>query len=147
MKYTDLHCGIFLLAVFTLFTGCDKNIVAPYPTYTQGIGGVRNWHGYYYDYGQSVPGGTYYNVMAYYPDTSLAVVVQANYSINVFGYNFPFEDSDHAKGVIYFGSAKEFLSIKAGQGVAYYYHRDSIMYFFGDNFHGSEQTGTVYYTY
>lgn len=108
----------------------------PLPTYTSAMGGVRNWHGshYYNASGPHFP--TPINEFYYLPDTSFAITVLDDTTIQYLGTAFKYNSTDTTKQIYFFGMAAAFYQYGMGTGVAYYYAKDSIVYCQGDK-HGT----------
>lgn len=129
-----------LLLVF-IIASCKKDEVPPAPTpsetssYTSKMGGVRKWHGsnYYHASGPNV--GTVDNFY-YYPDTSFAITVVDDTTIQYWGTKYTHSRTDTANQIYYFGDAYYFYAYGMGKGIAYFYAKDSIVYGSGDK-HGT----------
>ncbi len=142
MTYKFIITLLVMSIPFTIFSGCKKSKSTPSPssvpmaTYTSAMGGVRNWHGsyYYYHYfNPSVfPGATNIDTFYYYPDTSFAVTVVDDSTIQVFGNTYGHFLTDSVKQIHYFGTAWTYFKYESGRGVAYFYDKDSIAIVKGD---------------
>jgi len=136
----------------TVFANCKKsNPTGPSSSlsHTSGMGGVRNWHRshYYYAYGVHYPTPIYQSYML--SDTAFAVVIVDDSTINFKGTTFKYEQTDSINNVYFFGMAYYFYKYGSGQGIAYFYKRDSIVHCHGDK-HGTSDTWELrdlYYTY
>lgn len=149
---------IFTLSLFTI--SCSKNNVSkPNPsstttayTYTTGIGGQRNWHGHHFleAHGKNFPTPIHESYAL--PDTSFAVVVLNDSTINCLGSVHTYSSSDSILQVHYFGLAKYYYTLGPGYGpgVAYFYGKDSIVYLKYQDSHGTNdywKRDDHYYTY
>lgn len=154
MNRTLLFLILFPAIAFVLY-GCHKSsgskpTTTTIPdTYTTHIGGTRNWHGHHhYDAtGVHFPTPIYEDYDLH--DTSFAVTVLNDTTIQCMGITFTHMSTDSAKQVHYFGTAYFFYEYGSGNGVAYFYSRDSITYCYGD-VHGTSDSWTkrdIYHTY
>jgi len=137
---------ILLLALLLIIAlpACKKKDSAK-PTVsapTSGMGGTRNWHGsHYYDAsGMHFPAPVH--EFYYYPDTSFAITVINDTTIQYLGSTYQYSGTDTPNQVLFFGTANYFYQYGMGAGVAYYYSRDSIVYCSGDR-HGTSDQWTL----
>lgn len=133
----------FLIALlFTIAISACKKKDNDKPTAsskTAGMGGVRNWHGsHYYDAsGMHFP--TPVHEFYYYPDTSFALTVVDDTTIEFWGNRYQYSSTDTPNQVYFFGTAYYYYQYGMGRGVAYYYAKDSIVYCEGDKHATSDQ--------
>lgn len=140
-----------LLLLTVIIWGCKKDgsPTSSKPSYTAKMGGIRNWHGshYYYASGPHFPATI--NEFYYYPDTSFAVTVIDDSTIQYGGGVIKYDQADTINKIYFFGQAYNFYHYNAGGGVAYYYAKDSIVFCSGDTHATTDQwvRRELYYTY
>lgn len=141
------------ILLLLMMASCEKkssSVIDPVPhspkTVTSGLGTVRNWHGHYY-----YASGTSYTSRAL-PDTSFAVSVINDTTVSCMGTSFKYVSSDSARQVHYFGFAKAYYEYGPGrgEGIAYFYDADSIVFLKEQDAHSTTTSYVLdvhYYTY
>lgn len=146
--------ALMLLSLLILASACHKK-EDPLPNSrrpTATMGGIRNWHGHhhYEASGPHFPNGVYENWDL--PDTQFELTIVDDSIIQLWGKDFKFTAADDSvQHVYYFGTAWFFFykHLGMGEGVIYYYDKDSIAYGHGDR-HGTNDNWSLedtYYTY
>ena len=150
MKYPRLLTGIQLLTVLLLLTtlGCSKQSSVDH---TAGMNGTRKWHGYRHLIRTDKISPTSFShtdTIYSYTDTAFAIQCIEGNRICVQNQYFTYQGTDTVLGVRYFGEYTNYLVGQTGNGLAYYYTNDSMVWvnytFFRDV--PGEDT-TVYHTY
>ena len=145
-----------IVALFVLSIGCKKvnEPTPPIPesTYTTGIGGMRNWHGhhYYSASGPSFPAPIHEDRSL--PDTSFAITIIDDTTVSCMTHTFTYHSSDSVEQIHFFGMAQYnyLYGGGKGEGIAYHYAIDSIVYFKAQDSHGTRDMWHLddrYYTY
>ncbi len=151
MPTKTLTALLLPLAFAMVFSACKKHDDAKpsKPSYTAKMGGIRNWRGYH-DYSAS---GMHYTtpVHEYYtfPEASFALEIVDDTTVNYQGAPYKLEKADSASKIYFFGRASEFNEYHMGNGIMYYYEKDSIVYCNGDRHATSDswELTELYYTY
>ncbi len=130
---------------------CKKkdNETPPAAAITDGMAGVRNWHGNHYYDASGIHFPTPVHEFSYFPDTSFAVTIIDDTTIQAMGTTYMYQQTDSAKQIHFFGTAYFYYEYGMGTGVAYYYAKDSIVHCHGDR-HGTSDQWTLrdlWYTY
>lgn len=133
------------LLLFVLLPACRKSDTSAVPTTTTasgptaGMSGVRNWHrSHYYD-ANGIHFSTPIHEFYYLADTSFALTIVSDSAIRIFDSTYQYQSTDTVKKTRYFGTAYYFEQYGMGQGVIYYYTKDSIVYCSGDRHATSDQ--------
>lgn len=140
----------FVACVSTLHSCKKQNVTVPATSaVTAKMGGVRNWHRshYYYAFGIHFPTPVHESYML--SDTAFALIVIDDSTVQFNGRNFQYEQTDTLNEVYFFGMAYYFYKYRSGEGVAYFYKKDSIVHCYGD-VHGTSDSWEIrdlYYTY
>jgi len=155
-SYYETSCSVHLkttlvllclASLVMLFSNCRKTSTQQW--YTSKMGGMRNWTGSYLYQASGIHFPTPINEFYYHPDTSFAVLVVDNSTIQFMNSVFTYEQTDTARQIYYFGTAYLYYQYNVGTGVAYYYAKDSIVYCDGD-VHGTSDSWVLrnlYYSY
>lgn len=135
--------GIALFFVLS-FSACRKSHNAKPTTSskTSGMGGVRNWHGSHYYDASGIHFPTLVHEFYYYPDTSFALTVVDDTTIDFMGSTYIYSSTDTPNNIYFFGTANYYYQYGMGTGVAYFYLKDSIVYCQGDR-HGTSDQWTL----
>jgi hypothetical protein len=136
----------FVKALFFALSlsACRKNDSAK-PTIsskTSGMGGVRHWQGSHYYDASGIHFPTPVHEFYYYPDTSFALTVVDDTTIDFMGHTYQYTRTDTPAQIYFFGTAYYYYQYGMGNGVAYYYSKDSIVYCQGDR-HGTSDQWTL----
>lgn len=121
-------------------------------SFTSGLHGMHNWHGHHF-YQASGPGFPTPITQSWsLPDTSFSITVINDTTVSVMGVTFPYSSSDSVRKVHYFGMASFYYTLGPGhgEGIAYYYSRDSIVYYKEQDAHSTTDQWLLddhYYTY
>jgi hypothetical protein len=138
---------ILLLFSCVLLCNCKKKTASP--GYTAKMGGVRHWH-HYYSESRSPQNSPSWDTSYTFPDTSFAIAVMNDSTINVLGHVYVYEQTNSFYNTYYFGdrynSGFNFFIYGSGNGVVYYYKKDSIAY--GNGFYSTHsKVVNITYTY
>ena len=130
---------LFIFTSIVILLGCKKSKNTSL-NYTSKMGGMRNWHGHYYEYNYYPYGrDTSYNLA----DLSFAISIENETTVHMFSNDFSYCNSDSANGIISFCIPGVPNTVNM---VIYYFKKDSVVYFSNDLSHNYEHH-TVYYTY
>ena len=134
-----------------VFSGCKKKDTAKPArlSYTSKMGGMRNWHGSHYNHADGMHFPVPVNESYSLPDTSMAVIIVNDSTIQFLGRTFSYGQTDTPRQIYYFGTACYYYQYNMGTGVAYFYAKDSIAYCNGD-LHGTSdywKLNDLYFTY
>ncbi len=98
----------------------------PVPTtiHTTGMGSLRTWTGRFERrYSITSP---HWDTVSIHPDSTFALTIISPDSVSAFNTTYGFDTTDTVQGIRYFGKARNFYIAHTGDGVAYFYNRDSI---------------------
>ncbi|MCD6010267.1 MAG: hypothetical protein K0Q79_129 [Flavipsychrobacter sp.] len=132
----------FVLLLFAVLSGSckkQKNTEPGKSSYTAKMGGARNWHRSHYYHASGVHFPTPINESYFLPDTSFALTIIDDTTIQFKSKTFQYEQTDTTNEIYFFGSAYFFYKYHVGEGVAYYYKKDSIVHCIGD-VHGTSDS-------
>jgi len=127
--------SLLLLSLF-LVISCRKNepVLPPSPPAAAApvadMGGTRLWHRSYYDYHQYHTDTVPVTISYTYPDTSFALTIVNDTTVLLKGKNYVYDRTDTARRARFFGTIYTAYEYNAGEGVAYFYERDSLVWLF-----------------
>ena len=134
--------SLFLLVLFGFtLAACKKKDIAK-PSYTSGMGGVRNWHGSHSYDASGIHFPTSVHEFYYYPDTAFALSIVNDKTVAFMGDTCVYDKTDTANHIYFFGTAYYYYVYGMGTGIAYYYSKDSIVWCHGDR-HGTSDSWTL----
>lgn len=139
MRSTFAIIAFAVISTGLFFTGCKKSSKSPvtsdsaaHRSFTATMGGTRTWHRSHYYYASGLHYPTPVNESWFYPDTSFAISVISDTSLNFLGTVYSLETTDSSKQMIFFGTAWNYYQYNMGTGVIYYFAKDSILFCSGD---------------
>ncbi len=118
---------LIILAALMMMTACRKNQQPHATVPTDGMGGARLWAGNYRQTSTPswAPG---WDTSYQHTDSVFALTVVDANTVSVFGKTYVHDSTDVVKGIRYFGTAYNYYNYYNGNGVAYFYHADSIAF-------------------
>jgi hypothetical protein len=151
MRFKTLLLSLLSASFTLLLSNCHKstNVKPAQLSYTSKMGGTRNWTGSYFYQASGVHFPTPINEFYYHPDTSFALIIVNDSSVQLGNNTFQYEQTDETQDIYFFGTAYFYYQYGSGEGLAYYYDKDSIVFCHGD-VHGTSDFWTLkdlYYTY
>ncbi len=136
-----LSLFLLLLSCFSCRKNEDARIITDPPpptTATSGMGGARNWHRSHYYYAEGLHYPTPVSESWTLPDTTFALTVVDDTTIMIGTKQYVLDTIDVTAGVRYFGSALFYYYYYSGNGIAYFYEQDSLVWCYGTYHHTSD---------
>ena len=127
-KILSVYLPLMIIIMLST-TSCSKDTHASNTSYTVGMGGNRTWSRYQrIERYEQLTDSTWSSFDTAYFLSDTVFALNDGSSITMLNATYSYSGKDTVKGVIYFGTFQNYLMSRGGDGIAYYYNNDSIVF-------------------